>query len=127
MKNEIYCAVKNVEKSAEQDVNRKGKPAASCVSKVPWRFRARRWGAGRRVKCPWIHEELWSWFVDRLNKTRGIICVQLLIDQANVISADLLEDWQVRRAQGHADASSTPHLPAITPMLGVTMAPRLWG
>ena len=112
---QVQCAVRTAEKGVEKEVNKKGKRALSFTSVVPWRFRARRRGAGRRVRCPLIHEELWSWFVDRLHKTRGIIGTQLLIDQANVISADLYEDWQVRHALGHADASSAPKLPEINP------------
>ena len=56
---------------------------------VAARERRRRKGAGGQVKCPIIHEELWSWFVDRLRACPARIGTQLLIDQANIFSAEL--------------------------------------
>ena len=71
MMSQVQCAVRTAQKGVEKEVNKKGKRALSFTAVVPWRFRARRRGAGRRVQCPLIHEELWSWFVGRLHKTRG--------------------------------------------------------
>ena len=79
------------------------------------------------MKCPVISEELWSWFVDRLRQCPGRIGTQLLIDQANIVAGDVYDDWLVRRAQGHADASCPPNLPHIDPKLGQALASSLWG
>ena len=73
-------------------------------------------GGGRQRRCPIIGEELWFWFVARLSACQARVGTQLLIDQANVVSADLYDDWLVRSAQGHADANSPPQLPVLNPV-----------
>ena len=57
-------------------------------------------GAERLSQCLGMAEELWSWFVDRINSRPVRIGTLLLIEQANIISTDLYEDWLVRKARG---------------------------
>ena len=110
---QVKCAVRTAQGGLERELNPSGQ-TLSYGFMVPSRFRKRRRGGGRRVLCPIISEELWSWFVDRLKKCPARVGTQLLIDQANLVSADVYDDWLVRRAQCQADATCPPTLPEIT-------------
>ena len=107
------CAVRTAQAGTEKYQNRRGKVPLAWKGKATVSGRKRRKGGGRGPKCPVIGEELWSWFVDRLNTCPSRIGTQLLIDQADIISTDLYEEWMVRKAHGHADSTCPPDLPAI--------------
>ena len=67
--------------------------------------------------CLVLGEELWSWYVDRLHHRPGRIGTPQLVDQAVVIATDLQDDWSIRVAQGQADGTSFPNVPALTAVL----------
>ena len=110
---QLRCAVETAKAGWERERNRQGTRALARSRVVPPHRRKRRGSGPRNVKCPVISEELWSWFVDRLRNCPGRVTTQLLIDQANIVAGDVYDDWLVRRAQGHADASCPPKLPQI--------------
>ena len=114
--NQVRAAMRHARGWQEQEKRRHGKRAMLLEKQVAPGIRQRKKGGGRQSRCPIIGEELWSWFVDRLSACQSRVSTQLLIDQANVVSGDLYEDWLVRTAQGHADANSPPQLPALNPV-----------
>ena len=114
MRKQLKGAVRTALGGQEQYRGRQGRKALARQKVINPRMRKRRSFGPRNVKCPIISEELWSWFVDRLHAVPGRVGTQLLVDQANIVSGDVYDDWLVRRAQGQADASCPPDLPQIT-------------
>ena len=112
---QIKCAVRTAQGGTEKIKQQHGKKSMTCCGGVSSKSRKRRKGGGTRYKCAVLWEELWAWYVDRLRTCPGRIGTQLLVDQAAVISSDIFDEWRMRSANGHADFSAEPKLPAITP------------
>ena len=112
---QIKCAVRTAQGGIEKVKQQQGKKSMTCTAGISSRSRKRRKGGGARQKCAVLWEELWAWYVDRLRTCPGRISTQLLVDQATVISTDIFDEWRMRSANGHADFSAEPKLPAITP------------
>ena len=111
---QVKCAVRTAKGGIEKVKQQQGKKSMTCTAGVTSQSRKRRKGGGARPKCAVLWEELWAWYVDRLQTCPGRIGTQLLVDHASVISSDILDEWRMRSADGHADFSAEPELPAIT-------------
>ena len=112
--NQVRAAVQTAEKGTEKQQPKRGAAVLGCYrSSVVDRARKRRRGGGRKPSCPIIGEHLWWWFVERLRTVPGRVGTQLLCDQANVIAADIYDEWLQRSADGHGDGSVQPQLPEI--------------
>ena len=92
----------------------KRQAGAERVKLPKGRRRAR--GGGRIRAAPELGEELWHWFVDRINTVQARINSKLLLAQAEAIKSDLMELHHLKVDQGRADAAMPPHLPSLNRM-----------
>ena len=73
----------------------------------------RRRGGGRIGASAELGEELWHWFVDRINTVQARITSSLLLAQAEAIRRDLIELHYLKVEQGRADSATPPRLPQL--------------
>ena len=87
--------------------------AKTWTAVVPARARKRNIGGGRSPMSDCIGEELWHWFVDRINTARTRLGSRLLLAQANLYRGDLMQHYHTMCEVGRADPRKPPQLPQI--------------
>ena len=83
----------------------------NLTSTVPASLRRRHFGAGARVKAIEIEEELWHWFVDRINTVKTRVTSEMILSQGRLVAADLIEYWRKKCDAGQADPALSPVVP----------------
>ena len=112
-RNEVRSARRAYIRGLNFSSQQKGVRRACYTSVVTAKARRRNRGAGRRPKAQELHEELWHWFVDRLDKCPARINTNLLIAQAEVLRQDLIEQFNQKKENGEVDANATIDLPVV--------------
>ena len=98
---------------APEYVCRRGLRAKCWISRVASAALKRSRGAGRGATCDAIGDELWCWFVDRINNVKGRVGSALLLKQAALLKAEAEESWRQRCDAGDANPMCKPKLPKL--------------